>query len=495
MADIWAALLAAIVPTGRAGQHRGLLRLVAVASAFGMAAAVLPLSPSPVQAAAIFERASGSDRYGTAAAISRQAFNPGVSAAYIATGFDFPDALAAAPAAAAAKGPLLLVTPKEVPPATATELSRLQPGKIVVVGNQAAVSEQVVIALRSHTRGPVERLSGSDLFGTAAAVATASFQPGVSAVFIANGRNFPDGLGGGAAAGALGGPVLFVEPDALPTVTSQALNALRPTSIIVLGGMAAVSSAVEAQLARYSSSVKRYAGPSRFTTSAAVASAVFPGPVSTVYLATGGAFPDALAGGPAAAAAGGPLLLTQRDCIPTSVDVQLDRLDPDKVIVLGGSTAIGEGVLSRTPCKEPATLLHWDMKETAADCLDTFYYRFEAGRIAGEPFPHTIWCPVEQNFDVFLEYDLSRRYGAFEVTVGQLDNSGSTTDRVEFRVLVDGLLVASREVDFGKKQVLRVGVPNALRLRLELVRLTPNHGYWADRESPFAAWGEPRLTP
>lgn len=465
--------------------HRALLAL-------SFLLALLPSSPAQ---AANFERVAGPDRFATAAQISQRAFEPGVAAAYVVTGLDFPDALAAAPAAAAAGAPLLLVTASEVPAPTAQELSRLQPGRIVVVGNPKAVSEEVIAALRSHTKGAVERRAGADQFATAAAVATASFQSGVSTVFVANGRNFPDGLSGGAAAGALGGPVLFVETDGLPAVTAQALDSLRPSAIVILGGPAAVSQTVEGQLGRYSPSVQRYAGPSRFTTSAAVAHAVFPNAVDTVYLATGGAFPDALAGGPAAAAAGAPLLLTNRDCIPAAIDAQIDRLQPSTVVVLGGPSAISDAVLGRKPCAEPVVVLEQDLEaatsggECARDIVGGGHVG--SGQISGETFPHMLWCELGLEENGFREYDLGRRFGAFEVTIGQRDDSELTTETVEWRVLVDGVEVASHELGFGEKQRLRIGVPNALRLRLEVVRVS-NDENWQDVPP---AWGNPRLLP
>lgn len=454
------------------------------------------LGASPARAAT-FERVSGSDRFATAAAISRDAFSPGVDAVYVVTGLDFPDALAAAPAAAAEGAPLLLVTATEVPQATGTELARLRPKRVVIVGDQNSVSEQVAAALDEHTTGPVVRRQGADRFATAAAVATESFQPGVGAAFIANGLNFPDGLGGGAAAGELGGPVLFAERDTLPSATAQALQTLRPSSIIILGGMAAVSSTVEGQLARYSSSVTRYAGPNRFTTSAAIASAVFPQETDTVYLATGGSFPDALAGGAAAASAGAPLLLTNRDCLPAAVDAQIDRLNPDRVVVLGGGSAVSDSVLSRTPCPEPAVVLEHDLYALDGHC-SRYGYGWNSwgapGRIAGQSFNHVVFCHPEEDPWGFVEYDIGRQYGALEAVAGQRDDSESTSETIEFRVVVDGVVVVKHELPFGERKLIRVPLVNGLRLRLEWTVVGAGERYY-NPDAPIVAWGDPRLLP
>ncbi len=92
-------------------------------------------------------RLAGGDRYATAAAVSAAAFAPGVPVAYVATGAGFPDALAGGPAAADQGGPLLLVARDSVPPATAAELGRLRPGRIVVLGGSSVVSDGVAAAL------------------------------------------------------------------------------------------------------------------------------------------------------------------------------------------------------------------------------------------------------------------------------------------------------------------------------------------------------------
>ena len=95
-------------------------------------------------------RQAGANRYATAAAISAGAFSPGVSVAYVALGTNFPDALAAAAAAGHLDGPLLLVTTSTIPIETAAELTRLRPGRIVVVGGPAVVSDGVLDALRPY---------------------------------------------------------------------------------------------------------------------------------------------------------------------------------------------------------------------------------------------------------------------------------------------------------------------------------------------------------
>lgn len=96
------------------------------------------------------ERIAGSDRYATAAAVTRDAFEPGVAATFVVTGQSFGDALAATPAAAAAGAPLLLTQPGTLPAVSRSELERLVPGRIVVVGGPAAVAAAVEDELATY---------------------------------------------------------------------------------------------------------------------------------------------------------------------------------------------------------------------------------------------------------------------------------------------------------------------------------------------------------
>ncbi|NQX35427.1 cell wall-binding repeat-containing protein [Herbiconiux sp. VKM Ac-2851] len=91
-------------------------------------------------------------------------------------------------------------------------------------------------------------------------------------------------------------------------------------------------------------SVDRIAGADRYEVSAATSAAGFPSGSDTVYIASGQAFPDALSAAPAATIAGAPVLLTLGDRIPAPVLAELKRLDPSKIVIVGGTDAVGKKV-------------------------------------------------------------------------------------------------------------------------------------------------------
>jgi putative cell wall-binding protein len=295
------------------------------------------------------ERVSGADRYATAAAVSQRFFAPAVPVVYVATGVNFPDALAAGPAAAVLGGPVLLTRPVGLPSATINELQRLQPGRIVVLGGPSAVSDAVITALANYTSGAVTRIAGADRYATAVHLSAATFQPGVPVAYVAFGGNYPDALAGGPAAGAQGGPVLLTRSEAIPPVTLTELQRLQPAEIVVLGNPSVVSDAIATQLSAIAP-VTRTGGANRFATAVATSAHAFSPGVARVFLATGTNYPDALAGVSPAALAASPLLLTQPNCIPSIVQAEIDRLAPANIILLGGESVLSPAVASRRPC-------------------------------------------------------------------------------------------------------------------------------------------------
>jgi putative cell wall-binding protein/subtilisin family serine protease len=285
------------------------------------------------------ERYTGANRYATAARISSE-YEPGVEVVYIATGEQFPDALAGAARAAADDAPVLLVREDSVPAPTKLELDRLDPQSIVILGGSGVVSGKVETELASYTTGTVRRVFGPNRYATAAEIA-ATYES-ASTVYIASGINFPDALGGSARAGSLDAPVLLTRTDSLPAATAAQLEELGPERIVVLGGPAAVSDSVVDALGEYGE-VERQFGPDRYATAAAISGDHEPG-VDTVFVASGADFPDALAGSARAGHLDVPVLLVRPDRIPAATLAELERLQATNVVILGGFGAVSEEV-------------------------------------------------------------------------------------------------------------------------------------------------------
>lgn len=179
-------------------------------------------------------RYAGKDRYETAGLVAQDLATADV--VYVATGRNFPDALAGAARAGALDVPVLLVTPDAVPAATARQLVRLDPERIVLLGGTNAVSTKVEEDLEGY--GSVQRVAGADRYETAALLAQ-DYETSHD-VFVATGLDWPDALAGAARSGHVEAPMLLVKTSTIPPATWDELDRLDPGRVFVLGGEEAV---------------------------------------------------------------------------------------------------------------------------------------------------------------------------------------------------------------------------------------------------------------
>ncbi|WP_175414195.1 ExeM/NucH family extracellular endonuclease [Agrococcus sp. SGAir0287] len=192
----------------------------------------------------------------------------------------------------------------------------------------------------------VSTLSGSNRYATSAAASAAQFAPGTD-VYLTAGEGFADALAAGPAAAHDGASLLLTPTASLLPETLDEIERLAPTSITIVGGSAAVSADVEAQLAAEwpEAQITRISGPDRYATAAAVATEVF-GSAERAFVASGADFADALsASGVAATLADAPVLLTMATSLPEVTVEALESLEVSQIVVAGGRAAISDGVV------------------------------------------------------------------------------------------------------------------------------------------------------
>jgi putative cell wall-binding protein/outer membrane protein assembly factor BamB len=193
----------------------------------------------------------------------------------------------------------------------------------------------------------VSRAAGADRYSTAAVIADSGWPaalPANSTLLLATGATFPDAVAGSAAAGHLGVPLLLTASGTLSTAAASAIDRLKPARVALLGGSTALSDTVAQQVTTHGATVVRWQGVDRYATAAAVSQNTYATGATTVYLATGATFPDALAGAALAAVAGGPLLLTDPATLPAPTKAEIARLHPSAIVVLGGTSAVSAAV-------------------------------------------------------------------------------------------------------------------------------------------------------
>ena len=186
------------------------------------------------------------------------------------------------------------------------------------------------------------RVAAGDVHATAAAITRSAYGAGQRLVFVASSETFADGLVGGALA-APRGPLLLVPPSGeLPASVRRELARLAPEAIIAFGGEGAIAPEITDALAEQAPT-SRIAGRDRYATAAEIARSW--GQPSTVFVATGESYPDALATVPLTVGRG-PVVLTRSDRVPEATRRVLADLAPERVVVLGGTAAVTEGVES-----------------------------------------------------------------------------------------------------------------------------------------------------
>lgn len=297
---------------------------------------------------------AGADRYATAFAASRRAFADGsADSVVVCSGENWPDALGGSALAGAVEGPILLTPAATVPGALATEIARLGAHNVVIVGGASAVSTGVAEAIEDMPGvGSVTRIGGKNRYETAALVARETVRVrkagGLSydgGVYIATGGSFPDALGAATAAAYTGRPVLLSLYSTIPTDTAEAIEAIGARDAWITGGTAALSPAVESQLADagIDESV-RLAGKDRYETALLLAEHAVDEGLSWdgLGIATGSSFADALAGAVMQARLGSALVLTPSQHLDPSTDAairgNLDRIET--TTVFGGDAAV-----------------------------------------------------------------------------------------------------------------------------------------------------------
>lgn len=253
----------------------------------------------------------------------------------VACGTDFADALSGSYLANQNNAPILLVAKFNVETVKAYIQENLQPGGTVyILGGTNAVPASMETGLSAFT---VKRLGGANRFETNLLILKEAGVKSGDDILVATGMNFADCL----SASAVDRPILMVAGSALTTSQKSFLEEIRGGSLCVIGGYAAVSKDMEAQLAAYGET-ERINGANRCETSVAVARKFFPDAGSAV-LAYGMNFPDGLCGGALANSLNAPVILVIEGYHNASLEYARE-CGIDRGFVLGGTGLISDTI-------------------------------------------------------------------------------------------------------------------------------------------------------
>jgi len=206
------------------------------------------------------ERIGGADRYETSRLIAARCVDEQDGSydgtAFLATGSNFPDQIAAAPLAAGKGWPIYLTNPLH--PGEPNLIAAMQADgvtDVLVLGSTNAVSAPAMQAVTTSVPCTGTRLGGADRYETAKIIATYGVtEAGMSwdGLAITTGTLFPDGLVGGVLQGKTGSVLMLTKPDVLYSGIAMVLTDNKDSihEVRFFGSTSAVSSTVRAQVAQ-----------------------------------------------------------------------------------------------------------------------------------------------------------------------------------------------------------------------------------------------------
>ena len=293
-------------------------------------------------------RIAGADRYETAfASADRLKTELGISAfqnIVIASGTNFPDALAGSYLAKVKNAPILLANrSKATDVANYVKNNMTSSGMVYILGGTGAVPKDVETALNNSGITNIKRISGADRYITNIEILKEAGVDGQD-ILVCSGTGYADSL----SASAAGKPILLVGNSLLSSQKGylQSIKGKASGNVYVIGGTGAVSDQVFSEVSAYASGEKvRISGDTRYATSAAVADKFLPGTHDSVVLAYALNYPDGLSGGRVANAMNAPLLLVAHNRC-TSAKQYVSGHGSKKCIVIGGTALISEATLN-----------------------------------------------------------------------------------------------------------------------------------------------------
>ena len=351
-------------------------RLAAVTAAL-LALSVGAAALTPVAAAAVdadladvtLTRYGGADRYATSLLVAEAvATDAGGSldSVVLVSGLSWHEAVVAASVAGQLGAPVLMTPPTEVRADALEFLQRVGASDVLLVSAGAhtqtrSISSSVASALESAGLD-VEWVGGADQYETGVEVARRAGTAGTLGDFgptaiVASGEVFADALVAGPLSARGRHPVLLSPQARLDSSVEAYLSEAGIRHVVLMGGTAALSPAVENSIGALGISVSRMAGATRYDTAIKTArlmaehsdGSCFGG--SAVGLARARVPFDSFSAAPLLARRCAPLVLSDPGAIPTETAAfldgarQADGVTELRLTVFGGDAAVSQAAI------------------------------------------------------------------------------------------------------------------------------------------------------
>ncbi|HSF97755.1 MAG TPA: M15 family metallopeptidase [Ornithinibacter sp.] len=324
-----------------------------------------PPAPTPTPTSTPTARAAGTlpsvdrltadDPYALSVAASRRTVTGGgpTRVVYLVADAALDLGWAAVPAAAAGDGGVLLTASDRLPEVTTTELQRLDPTAIVLVGGAAVVSDAVATAAASLAPRIV-RVDHTNPADAAREITRSAF-PAATEVWVASASRPAELATASAVAAGRGAPLLVISEDAAaPAPSDLALvRALGPDTVTLVGDDTSLAPGVEQSLraALPAATVARIGSTGDSPAATAHTRAWDGAPAGAAFVANPGHGTDAFTGAVLAGGAGAPLLWSLPYCLPTPTRDAVLAPTVAQVTVIGGERSARRTVDGLEPCR------------------------------------------------------------------------------------------------------------------------------------------------
>ncbi|MGH4118052.1 cell wall-binding repeat-containing protein [Clostridium sp.] len=219
-------------------------------------------------------------------------------------------------------------------------------GTIYILGGIGVVSNDFVNQFNTLGFKNIIRLGGIDRFDTNKKIIDQLASSKGTPIIIANGYDFADALSVSSIAAIKGYPIFMSNTKSIPESIKSKISELQPSKVYILGGIGALTEDIKDQVKSLTSltdaDILRIGGANRYETSLNICN-TFKLNTDTIVIANGEQFPDALSGSALAAKRNSPIILTNGKDIAKQKEY-IDKSDCTKIILLGGTAAIGKSV-------------------------------------------------------------------------------------------------------------------------------------------------------
>ena len=283
-------------------------------------------------------RISGPGRVETSIEISKFE-NTKSKTVILADARNYPDALAASNLTNGRYSVILVQN--QLTQAIINEITRLEAQDLIILGGTNSISEDIEKGLADIAGVKnVSRIAGENRYDTCQKIFNHAKK---KSLVLASGEIFPDALATSSILDQAG--LLLTKKDQLPSEAQAAIKDLNHDNFLIVGGENSIQESLATSISnkyQYASHT-RISGNNRYETSAKIGERLVS---STVILASGENFPDALAASTLAQKIDSPILLVSKDKIDQSVIDYFKKHNIKKALVVGGQLSISDKTLA-----------------------------------------------------------------------------------------------------------------------------------------------------